>query len=122
MQLAPPSHRRNAVGRLQRADQYRGCGAILFAYEVHTPVDAVGAIDVGKSGWAEHHHVPWRRPAMRMRRRFGVMIGLHLDDNAANPVKQQSRADEIRRHLKYVARKKRSPERFTKSRRIRAVE
>src|SRR6266851_8371112 len=44
MQSAPATHRRNAVGRLQRADQRRARGAVLLADEIDAPVDAVGAI------------------------------------------------------------------------------
>src|SRR6266403_2001008 len=46
MQSAPAPHRRNAVGRLQRADQNRAGGAFFLANEIDAPVDAVGAIDV----------------------------------------------------------------------------
>jgi hypothetical protein len=34
-----------------------------------------------------------------MRRRVGVVIGLDLDDRAANPVNQQPGPNQLRRHL-----------------------
>ena len=38
-----------------------------------------------------------------MRRRIGVMIGLDLDDDAADAVDQQRRADQVGRHLVHAA-------------------
>src|SRR5437016_7812620 len=46
MQSAPAPHRRNAVGRLQRPDQYRARGAFLLADAICAPVDGGGAIAV----------------------------------------------------------------------------
>src|SRR5207253_5863772 len=46
------------------------------AYEIHAPVDAVGAVDIGEARRAEHHPVAWRRPIEGMRGRLGVMISL----------------------------------------------
>ena len=111
MQSAPAPHRRNAVGRLQRPDQHRARGAFLLADEIDAPVDAVGAIDVAKAGRAEHHFVARRRPTERMRGRIGVMIGLDLDDDAADTVYQQRRADQIGGDLVHAAGKERALER-----------
>src|SRR5260370_38956368 len=72
VQSAPAAHRGKAVGRLQGADQDRAGGAFLLADEIDAPMDAVGAVDIGKTGRAEHHPVARRRPAERMRGRLGV--------------------------------------------------
>src|SRR5207248_9487891 len=108
MQSAPAPHRRNAVGRLQRPDQYRARGAFLLADEIDAPVHAVGAIDVAKAWRADNHFVARRRPTERMRGRIGVMIGLDLDDDAADTVYQQRRADQIGGDLVHAAGKERA--------------
>src|SRR5258706_10612004 len=46
VQSPPAPHGRNAVGRLQRANQHSTGGTFLLADEVHAPVDAIGAIDI----------------------------------------------------------------------------
>ena len=66
-------------------------------------MDAVGAVDIGKAGRSEHHGVAWRRPAVGMRRRLGVVIGLDFDDDAADAVDQQRRADQVGRNLEHAA-------------------
>ena len=90
-----------------RADQDRAGRTLLFADEIDAPMDAVGTIDVGEAGRAEHHHVARRRPAERMRGRIGVMISLDLDDDAADAVDQKRRADQIGRDLWTLRAKKR---------------
>ena len=112
VQTAAPAHRRQAVGRLQRADQHGAGRAFLLADEIHAPVDAVGAIDIGKAGRAEHHLVPRRRAAEGVRRRVGVMIGLDLDNDAADAVDQQRRADQVGRDLVHAAGEKRALQRL----------
>ena len=102
------------MGRLQRADQHGAGRAFLFADEIDAPVDAVGAIDIGKARRAEHHEVARRRPAERMRGRLGVMIGLDLDDDAADAVDQQRRADQVGRDLMHTAGKERAFERLAR--------
>src|SRR5262249_47284979 len=91
--------RRRRIGkslrRRQGADQHRAGAAVRLAYEVETPVDAVGAIDVGVARWAEHHLVAGGLPDEGMRRRIGVVVGLGLHDDAADALEQQRRADEI---------------------------
>src|SRR5260370_29674546 len=61
MQAAPAPHRCNAVGRLQGADQHRAGGTLLLADEIQAPMNAIGAIDIGKAGRAEHHQIARRR-------------------------------------------------------------
>src|ERR1700730_5591936 len=95
MQSAPAPHGWDAVGRLKCADQHRAGGAFLFADEIDAPVNAVGAVDIGKTRRPGHHPVARRRPAERMRGRIGAMIGLDLDDDAADAVDQQRRANQI---------------------------
>src|SRR5690606_6146911 len=69
----------------------------------------------------EHHHVSRRRSPMGMRRRFGVMIGLHLDDDAADAVDQQGRADQVGSDIMHAAPEKRAREGFAESRWIWAI-
>src|SRR5206468_10717814 len=90
-------------------------GAFLLADEIDAPMDAVGAIDIGKAGWAEHHLVARRRPTEQMRGRIGVMIGLELDDDAADAVHQKRRTDQIGRNLVHAAGKERALERPAKA-------
>ena len=106
MQAAAAVHRGNAVGWLKRTDQHGTGRAFLLADEIQAPMDAVGAIDISEARGAEHHPVARRRAAERVRRRIGVMIGLDLDDEAADAVDQQRRADQVRRHLMHAAVKK----------------
>ena len=56
---------------------------------------AVRAVDVGVAGRTEHHAVALGLPAERMRGRIGVVVGLDLDDDAADALEQERRADEI---------------------------
>src|SRR6516162_10868895 len=92
--------------RLQRADQDRARRAFLLADEIDAPVDAVGAIDIGKARWSEHHGVARRRPAEGMRGRVGVMVRLDFDDDPADAADQKGRADQIGRDHMYAAREK----------------
>ena len=62
-------------------------------------MDAIGAVDIDKAGRSEHHGVARRRSPVGMRRRLGVVIGLDLDDDAADAIDQQGRADQIGRDL-----------------------
>src|SRR5262249_55404782 len=73
--------------------------AFLLTDEIHAPVDAVGAVDIGKARRAEHHLIPGRRPPKGMGRRIGMMIGLDLDDDPADAVHQKRRADQVGRDL-----------------------
>src|SRR6266852_2957023 len=47
-----------------------------------------------------------------MRRRIGVMVGLDLDDEAADPVHQERDANQVGRDLMHAAREKATLERF----------
>ena len=73
-------------------------------------MDAVGAVDVGVARRAEHHGVARGRPAEAVRGRIGVVIGLDLDDPAADAVDQQRRADQVGRDLVDAAGKERATE------------
>ena len=97
--MAAAAHRGQAMRRLQRADQHGGGRAFLLADEVDAPVDAVGAVDIGKAGRAEHDLVPRRRAVVGVRRRLGMMIGLDLDDDPADAVDQHGRTDQVGRDL-----------------------
>src|ERR1700732_3914840 len=107
------AHRGHAVGRLQGADQHRARRTLLFADEIDAPMDAVGAIDVSEAGWAKHHSVARCGTPNRVRRRLGVMIGLDLDDDAADAVHQQGGADQVGRDLMHAASKESTFELFT---------
>ena len=67
-------------------------------------MNAVGAIDVGAARRPEHDGIARRAPAKRVRRRIGVVIGLDLDDLAADPVKEKRCANEVGRDRMDAAR------------------
>src|SRR6516225_8027336 len=92
---AAAAHRGEALRGRERADQHRAGAALRLAYEVEAPVHAVRAVDVGVAGRTEHHTVPLGAAAERMRGRIGVVVGLDLDDDAADALEQERRADEI---------------------------
>ena len=73
-------------------------------------MDAVGAVDVGVAGGAEHHGIPLGLPCVGMGGRVGVVIGLDLDDHAAGAINQQSRPDQLGRDLKNRPVEKASPQ------------
>ena len=58
-------------------------------------MDAVGAVDIGATGRAEHDGVALGLPAKTVCRGIGLMIGLDLDDDAARALEQQRYADQI---------------------------
>src|SRR5438874_2972588 len=91
----PAAHRLQAVGRLERADQHRVGDALGLADEVDAPMDPVGAVDVGVAGWAEHRSVPGGAAAVAVRGRVLMVVGLELDDLAADPVEEEGRADQL---------------------------
>src|SRR4029077_8192796 len=70
-----------------------------LAGEVQAPLDAVGAVDVRVPRRAEHRLVALRAAAVAVRSRILVIVGLDLDDHAADAVDVELRADELRRHL-----------------------
>src|SRR5437667_11810452 len=103
MQAAAAAHRANAVGWLKRTDQHGTGRAFLLADEIHAPMDAVGTLDVSEAWGAEHHPVARCRAAERMRGRIVVMIGVDLDDDAADDIEQQRRADQVWWQLMHTA-------------------
>src|SRR5215468_4376344 len=102
------AHRGQALRGCERADQHRAGATLRLAYEVEAPVHAVRAVDVGVAGRTEHHGVALGLPAERMRGRIGVVVGLELDDDAADALEQQRRADEIGGDRVHAARKETS--------------
>ena len=95
IELAPPAHLGQALQRLDGADQHRAGRALRLADEIQAPVDAVGAVHVGKAGRAEHHGVALGSAPEAVRRRVGVVIGLDLDDQAADVVDEQRGPDQF---------------------------
>ena len=55
-----------------------------------------------------------------MRGRFGVMVGLDLDDDPADAVEQERRADQVGRDLVHAAREKGTLQGLAEGRRSRA--
>jgi hypothetical protein len=80
-----------------------GSSALRFADKVQAPVDAVGSIDISIAGRPEHDGVPRGRTAKTVRGRIGVVVGLDLDDPAADAVAVQRGADQVGRHLMHAA-------------------
>jgi hypothetical protein len=68
--------------------------AFLAADEIEAPVDAIGAVDVRTAGWTEHRRVAQGGAAEAVRGRVLAVVGLGLDDAAADAVDQQQRADQ----------------------------
>jgi hypothetical protein len=60
-------------------------------------MDAVGTVDVGVTGRAEHHGIARGPPAKTVRGRFGVVIGLDLDDHPTHAVEEERRTDQVGR-------------------------
>src|SRR5262252_4743896 len=54
VQAPPAAHFCKSFEGFDRPDQHRAGAACGFAHEVDAPMDAVGAIHIGKEGWAEH--------------------------------------------------------------------
>src|SRR5580658_10341726 len=109
---APAPHGRKPYGRLDGPDQHGAGRALWLADEVQAPVDAVGAVDIGKTRRPEHHRIAGCRPAKTVRCGIGLVIGLEFDDAAANAVKQQRRPDQVGRHLVHAASEKSSRQSF----------
>ena len=100
---APAAHGGEAMRRRERADQHRAGDARRLADEIEAPMDAVGAVDIGIAGRAEHDGIARGRPAKRVRRRIGVVIGLDLDDDAADAIEQERRTDQLGRDRVHAA-------------------
>ena len=66
-------------------------------------MDAVGAVDVDTAGRPEHHGVAGGWAAIAVGGRIGLVIGLDLDDGAADLLPdwadQERRPDQVRRHV-----------------------
>ena len=74
-------------------------------------MNAVGAVDIGIAGRAEHHRIALGAAAIGVRGRIGVVIGLHLDDGTSDAIDQQGRANELGRDDMHAAREEPAPER-----------
>src|SRR5262249_20267738 len=102
-QPAPTAHDFEPDQRTDRADQHGARAAFLLADEIETPVDAIGAVDVGKARRSEHDGVAWSKPAIGMRGGIRLMVGLEFDDLATDAVEQEGRPDQFRRNLVHTA-------------------
>src|SRR5947209_2104285 len=92
------THDFDTAARLEWAYQPR-VAARLAANEIQTPMDAVGAIDIGMSGRPEHRRIALRAAAETVRGGLGVIIGFGLDDTPADAIGEHADADEIARHI-----------------------
>src|SRR5579862_5822998 len=102
----PAAHDREPLSRLDGPDQHRAGRALWLADEVHAPVDAVGAVDIDVAGRAEHHRIAGRGAAKTVRCGIGLVVGLDLDDAAADAVNQQRHPDQVGRYLMHAASEK----------------
>src|SRR5580693_6134841 len=75
---APSAHDRQPHGWLDGPDQYGAGRALWLADEVHAPMDAVGAVDIGVAGRPEHHRIAGCRAAKTVRCGIGLVIGLEF--------------------------------------------
>src|SRR5579872_6696646 len=67
-------------------------------------MNSIRAIDIGVPGGTEHRAVSRRAPALiTVRGGIRLIIGFHLDDDAADIVHQQGDADQIARDLNRIA-------------------
>src|SRR5262249_39767575 len=80
-------------------DQHGVRDAHRLADEVEAPVDPVRAVDVRVPRRAEHRLVALGAPAVAVRGGILVVVGLELDDDAADAVDIELGADELRRDL-----------------------
>jgi hypothetical protein len=85
--------------RLERAQQHPGAMPGGHADEVEAPVQAVGAVDIGMARRAEHRRVACRVSGEAVRGRVGLVVGLGLDDDAADTVDEDPGADQGACHL-----------------------
>ncbi len=85
-----PRHLFQPRHRLQGAQQNASCLALHFAGDVHAIVAAVNRVNIGMPSRPEEHAIPWRRAAMRVRRRIGRLVvraQVRLDlDNPAGQI------------------------------------
>ncbi len=73
-------------------------------------MDAVGAIDVGVPGRAEHRGVAWRAAAVGVRGGVVLLVGLELDDDPSDAVDEELGSDQRDRDLVHVAREELGPQ------------
>ena len=71
--------------------------------EIHTPVDAVGLVDIDVARRPEHHRIAGGRAAIAVRCGIGMMVSLDLDDPAADAVDKQRHPDQFGRDLVHAA-------------------
>ena len=74
------------MGGLQRANQHAGSMPRVATYDVQTPMDAMGKIDICPARRTEQDGVAARRARKGVRRRLTFIVGFGLDDNSANTV------------------------------------
>src|SRR5690606_36560423 len=82
--------------RLESTDKHRGSAA---ADDVEAPVDAVGTIDVGMGRRSEHRRIARGRSREAVRCGIVGLIGLRLDDDAADAADQQRGTQQIGSNL-----------------------
>ena len=97
---AARGHSLQSSGRLQRTDQDGAGRSLLAADHVQAPVDAVRAVHVHVPALEEHRGVAVRQAvAEPVRGGILVVVGLYLDDHAADAIDGQLGSDQRRRDL-----------------------
>ncbi len=94
---APRDHFRDTQRRFQRANQDAGSMPHFAAYEVQTPMQAVGQIYVCTSGRPIQRCVARCRSAETVRRRLPAIVGLGLHDHAAHAIDAERHSDQCAR-------------------------
>jgi len=92
---AAGSHRLEADGRLQGADQDRRRVSLRFGDEVEEAVDPVGEIDVAAPRGAVEDPGPLGQADVGVAGRVVAVVALGLDDRAAAAGKDQPAADQL---------------------------
>ena len=100
---AADRHLLEPVQRLERADQHRRPDPVLLAHGVQERVDAVGEVDVGPARRAVEHLCARRHAGVGMAGRLGEVVGLGLDDAAADALVTQVAADHLAGDLHHGA-------------------
>lgn len=101
---AATPHDRDAVPRIERADEHRRGKARRLRHDVDQTVNAVIQVDVRMTGRTIERLVAPRRPRRRMTRGIGLAdVGFDLDDDAARkdaaPPVHENLAQEIARDV-----------------------
>src|SRR3954464_8994825 len=102
---APGPHHLKTRRRLNCPDQDCAAGLVTATDEIQAPVDPVRAIDIRVPSRTKHRGIAGRPPTEAVRGWVFTIIGLRLDDHAADAVDQHRRANEIARHLRGAASK-----------------